>query len=99
MLKDKGPGVYLAVVERADVKDGEDTEPATNWILVSNLGLTTYTGTDGMAVAVRSLADAKPVSGVALRLYAHNNTELGTATTGADGIARFAGGLLARQGR
>jgi alpha-2-macroglobulin len=98
VLKNNGPGVYLAVVERADVKAGEDTEPATNWILVSNLGLTTYTGTDGMAVAVRSLADAKPVSGVALRLYAHNNTELGTATTDADGIGRFAGGLLHGKG-
>ena len=52
-------------------------QPATNWVLVSNLGLTTYTGADGMAVAVRSLADAKPVPGVTLRLYAHNNAELG----------------------
>ena len=94
ILKDKGPGVYLAVVERADVKEGEDTQSATNWILVSNLGLTTYTGADGMTVAVRSLADAKPVNGVTLRLYAHNNTELGTATSGADGLARFAPGLL-----
>jgi uncharacterized protein YfaS (alpha-2-macroglobulin family) len=98
VLKDKGPGVYLAVVERADVKEGDDTEPATNWILVSNLGLTSYSGADGMAVAVRSLADAKPLSGVTLRLYAHNNTDLGTATTDADGIARFAGGLLHGKG-
>jgi uncharacterized protein YfaS (alpha-2-macroglobulin family) len=98
LLKDNGPGVYLAVVERADVKEGEDTEPATNWILVSNLGLTTYTGADGMAVAVRSLADAQPVSSVTLRLYAHNNTELGSATSGADGIAHFAGGLLHGKG-
>ena len=56
VLKDKGPGVYLAVVERADVKEGEDTGSVTNWVLVSNLGLTAYTGADGMAVAVRSLA-------------------------------------------
>jgi alpha-2-macroglobulin len=98
VLKDNGPGVYLAVVERADVKEGEDTQPATNWILVSNIGLTTYSGSDGMAVAVRSLADAQPVSGVTLRLYAHNNTELGKATSGADGIARFAAGLLHGKG-
>ena len=99
VLKDKGPGVYLAVVERTDVKEGEDTGSATNWVLVSNLGLTAYTGADGMAVAVRSLADAKPVAGVTLRLYAHNNAELGSATTDAQGIARFAGGPAARQGR
>ncbi len=98
VLKDKGPGVYLAVVERTDVKEGEDTGSATNWVLVSNLGLTAYTGADGMAVAVRSLADAKPVAGVALRLYAHNNAELGSATTDAQGIARFAGGLLRGKG-
>jgi alpha-2-macroglobulin len=98
ILKDKGPGVYLAVVGRADVKEGDDSEPATNWILVSNLGLTTYTGSDGMAVAVRSLSDAKPLPGVTLRLYAHDNAELGNATTDADGIARFAGGLLRGKG-
>ena len=97
-LKDKGPGVYLVVAERTDVKDGEDTQPATNWVLVSNLGLTAYTGADGMAVAARSLADAKPLAGVTLRLYAHNNGELGTATTDNDGIVRFAGGLLRGKG-
>lgn len=98
ILKDKGPGVYLAAVERADVKEGEDTQIATNWILVSNLGLTTYTGSDAMVVAVRSLADAKPLSGITLKLYAHDNAELGTATTDADGIARFAAGLLHGKG-
>ncbi len=98
ILKDKGPGVYLAVVERTDVKEGEDTQPASNWILVSNIGLTSYTGSDGLAVAVRSLADAKPIPGVTLRLFAHNNSELGNATTDADGIARFPAGLLHGKG-
>src|SRR5947207_14072190 len=98
MLRDKAPGVYLAAVERADFKDGESRAPATNWVLVSNLGLTTYTGTDGMAVAVRSLADAKPLKGVALRLYARNNGELGTATTDADGLARIPAAMLHGRG-
>ena len=98
ILKDKGPGVYLAVVDPPDNKDDEYEKRATNWILVSDLGLTAYNGADGMAVAVRSLADGRPLPGVALRLYAHNNGELGTATTGADGIARFAGGLLHGKG-
>ena len=98
ILKDKGPGVYLAAVERADVKEGEDTQIATNWILVSNLGLTTYTGSDAMIVAVRALDDAKPMSGISLKLYAHDNAELGTATTDKDGIARFASGLLHGKG-
>jgi uncharacterized protein YfaS (alpha-2-macroglobulin family) len=98
MLHDKGPGVYLAVVERADVKEGDGTQPATNWVLVSDLGLTTYSGTDGMAVAVRSLAGAKPISGVALKLYARNNGELAAATSDADGIARIPGAMLRGRG-
>src|SRR5438067_3375207 len=98
MLHDKAPGVYLAAVERADAKDDSRSTPATNWVLVSNLGLTTYTGTDGMAVAVRSLADAKPLKGVALRLYARNNGELGSATTDAEGLARIPGAILRGRG-
>lgn len=98
ILRDKKPGVYLAVVERADVKDGDSATPATNWVLVSNLGLTTYSGTDGMAVAVRSLSDAKPVKGVALKLYARNNGELATATTDNDGLARIPGAILRGRG-
>ncbi len=94
LLRDKGPGVYLAVVERADAKPGGSSKPATNWVLVSNLGLTAYSGSDGMTVAVRSLADAKPLAGVALRLYARNNGELATVTSGSDGLAHIPAGLL-----
>ncbi|HZT86504.1 MAG TPA: MG2 domain-containing protein [Stellaceae bacterium] len=100
ILRDKGPGVYLAVVDRPKAAETDDTvgQPVTNWILVSNLGLTSYTGTDGMAVNARSLSDGKPLVGVELRLYAHNNGQLGSATTDADGIARFPGGLLHGRG-
>src|SRR3954469_1378091 len=98
MLRDKGPGVYLAVVERADGREGQPQQPAANWVLVSNLGLTSYSGTDGMAVAVRSLADAKPIAGVKLRLLARNNGELAAAETDKDGLARIPGGMLRGKG-
>src|SRR6266850_563402 len=98
MLREKGPGIYLAVAERADLRQDEYVEPATNWVLVSNLGLAVYKGTDGMAVDVRSLADGKPLPGVAVRLYARNNGELTTTTSDAGGIARIPGGLLRGRG-
>lgn len=98
MLRDKGPGVYLAVVERADGREGQPQQPATNWVLVSNLGLTAYTGTDGMAVVARSLSDAKPIAGVKLRLLARNNGELAAAETDKDGLARIPGGMLRGKG-
>ncbi|HEX3954073.1 MAG TPA: MG2 domain-containing protein [Stellaceae bacterium] len=98
ILHDKGPGVYLAVVDRADTKDGDGGQPATNWVLVSNLGLTTYTGTEGLAIGVRSLSDAKPVGSATLRLYARNNGELATVTSDADGLARIPAGLMHGRG-
>ncbi len=98
VLQDKGPGVYLAAVTNAEAKDGDGSKPATNWVLVSNLGLTAYTGNGGMDVAVRSLADAKPVAGVMLRLYARNNGELASVGTDVDGFAHIAGGLLHGRG-
>ncbi len=98
ILRDKGPGVYLAVAERADAKPDDSSRPATNWVLVSNTGLTAYSGSDGMAVAVRSLANATPLAGVALRLYARNNGELASVTSDADGIGHIAGGLLRGSG-
>ena len=51
-----------------------------------------------MAVDVRSLADGKPMPGVAVRLYARNNGELAAATSDAGGIARIPGGLLRGRG-
>src|SRR5207342_2637524 len=87
-----------AVVDRPDAKEGDGSQPAANWVLVSNLGLSTYSGADGMAIAVRSLADAKPIAGVTLKLYARNNGELASVTSDADGLARIAGGLLKGSG-
>ena len=98
MIHEKGPGVYLVVAERTDLPQDQDAEPATNWVLVSDLGLATYKGTDGMAVDVRSLANGKPLRGVQVGLYARNNGELASATTDAEGIARIAGGLLRGRG-
>src|SRR5438270_6332529 len=98
MLHEKGPGIYLAVAERTDLMQDQYAEPATNWVLVSDLGLAAYKGTDGVAVDVRSLADGKPMTGVAVGLYARNNGEPAVATSAAGGIAKFPGGLLRGRG-
>jgi hypothetical protein len=98
MLHEKGPSIYLAVAERTDLMQDQYAEPATNWVLVSDIGLAAYKGTEGLAVDVRSLADGKPISGIAVRLYARNNGELAAATSDAGGIAKFPGGLLRGRG-
>ena len=69
---------------------GEDWAPkATQWFIVTDLGLTTLSGNDGLHVMVRSLGTAGPVGDVHLRLVAVNNEVLGEATTDAEGYARL----------
>lgn len=97
------PGAYLVTARNPDAtsrdEDGysydSDYAPmAGQWVVQTDLGLTSFNGADGLTVSVRSLATAKPLAGVRLTLIARNNDELTQATTGADGIARFAPGLL-----
>jgi hypothetical protein len=63
------------------------------WFVVSDLGLTTMSGVDGLHVFVRGLGDAGPKPGVAVELLSRANAVLGTTTTDAMGYARFDAGL------
>ncbi|HVL21408.1 MAG TPA: MG2 domain-containing protein, partial [Amaricoccus sp.] len=102
------PGVYVmfakpaggpAVAPSGDDGDYDDgSTRATQWFVVSDLGLTSFTGPDGVHVLARSLADAKPVANAELRLIARNNEVLGTAKTDSNGYARFDAGLAKGQG-
>ncbi|HYE00129.1 MAG TPA: alpha-2-macroglobulin, partial [Alphaproteobacteria bacterium] len=101
------PGVYAATavpyrekVPGSDFEEYDDEyyDQPTQWFVVTDLGLTTFRGDDGLTVAVRSLADATPVAGAELRLYARNNKELGVVRTDAQGLARFFPGLLRGEG-
>ncbi len=63
------------------------------WFVVSDLGVTTMSGVDGLHVFVRSLGTAGAKAGVTVELLNRANTVLGTATTDAEGYARFDAGL------
>ena len=68
--------------------------PATQWFMISDLGLASYAGSDGMTVVVRGLSDAGPRAGVTVQLLSRGNAVLGTARTDDQGIARFDAGLV-----
>jgi len=91
------PGIYVLTVRPHTAPDDGDSL-ATQWFLVSDLGLTTLAGNDGLHALVRSLSSAKPLGGVELRLVAVNNEILGRATTDSAGHARFDPGLLRGSG-
>lgn len=94
VLPARQPGIYV-LTATIDNTDSDSWEPrATQWFLVSDIGISTYQGVDGLAVITRSLDSGKPLGEVELTLVARNNEVLGTAKSDAAGIARFEAGLL-----
>ncbi|WP_020180929.1 alpha-2-macroglobulin [Methylopila sp. M107] len=88
------PGVYvLAARPKNEVAPEPWDAQATQWFVVSDLGLTAVSGADGVKAFARSLASAGPLKGVELKLVARNNEILGVAKTDDQGFVSFAPGL------
>lgn len=86
-------GVYVMTAEPGEGESDEYSAAATQWFIVSDLGMTALSGPDGVHVLVRALGSADPVAGAEVRLVARSNEILGTAKTDAAGYARFDAGL------
>jgi uncharacterized protein YfaS (alpha-2-macroglobulin family) len=86
-------GVYAL---RAAIPGVDDyTIPASwQWFVVSDLGLTTMSGVDGLHVFVRSLGTAGAKEGVSVDLLSRGNEILATVKTNTTGYARFDAGLI-----
>jgi uncharacterized protein YfaS (alpha-2-macroglobulin family) len=104
ILKGKPPGAYVLIASdaakkpSADSTDEDSGEKASQWVIDSDIGLTTFQGRSGLAVFARSYATAKPLSGVKLTLVARDNNVLATSTTNADGRADFDPGFFKATG-
>lgn len=102
VIKDQPPGVYLVIAKDAarDERESEwDWDPiAAQWIINTDVGLTTFAGEDGLTVFARNFSDADVMSGVRLTLIARNNEVLGEATTDADGRATFSRSIMSGTG-
>ncbi|OIW23126.1 hypothetical protein CONLIGDRAFT_686897 [Coniochaeta ligniaria NRRL 30616] len=87
---------FLAQLDgsKAGVIKDQRSGLATQWLLVSDVGLPTYAGTDGPNVFACLLASAKSLVGAELHLLAKNNEVLCTAKTDASGPATFTAGLV-----
>ncbi|AUM74148.1 alpha-2-macroglobulin family protein [Paracoccus jeotgali] len=86
------PGVY-ALSAAVPNTDPDENPAATQWFMVSDLGLSSFSGTDGLTVAVRGLSDAGPRPGIEVALISRGNAVLGQAVTDNQGFARFEAGL------
>ncbi len=91
-LEGRPAGIYALKAEVPGV-DPYNVPPGWQWFVVSDLGVTTMSGVDGLHVFVRSLASAGAKPGVTVELLNRANTILGTATTDEMGYALFDAGL------
>ena len=99
IVKERKAGLYLMSAHPASRPEPETWEThATQWFVVTDLGLSSFRGEGGLDVFARSLAGAGPVAGVKLRLMAKNNAVLGEAVADGQGHAHFAAGLLRGEG-
>ena len=60
-LPNRQPGVYVLTAQPENDKSDDWASRATQWFVVSDIGLSTYTGQDGLNVFARSLGSAEPM--------------------------------------
>ncbi|WP_120499424.1 alpha-2-macroglobulin family protein [Roseovarius sp. EL26] len=97
VLADQKPGIYALTAKAPDTNPYDDAG-ATQWFVLTDLGLTTMQGTDGLHIFARGLSDADALAGIELTLLSRANRELGTTTTDPEGHALFAPGLTRGNG-
>lgn len=104
ILKGKPPGAYVLVASDAarkassDSSDEDEGEKASQWVIDSDIALTTFQGRNGLSVFARSYATAKPIGNVRLSLVARDNNVLATSTTDSSGRADFDAGYFKATG-
>jgi alpha-2-macroglobulin len=91
-------GVYVMTATPKDAVANDDGQRASQWFIVSDLGLTAYSGHDGIDVFIHSLASAEPMGQVGVRLMARNNEVLANKTTDENGFVHFEAGLTRGEG-
>jgi uncharacterized protein YfaS (alpha-2-macroglobulin family) len=96
-IADQPVGIYVLSASYKGADPYEDPS-ANQWFVLTDLGLSTMSGSDGLHVQVQGLSDAKPRAGVEVTLISNANAVLGTATSDATGYAHFAPGLARGRG-
>jgi uncharacterized protein YfaS (alpha-2-macroglobulin family) len=93
-LKERKPGVYILAATPIDKEgDEERYNVVTQWFMISDIGLFTLEGKQGLHVYSKHLSDAQKYTHVKLELVAKNNELLGSVMA-KSGYALFPKSLL-----
>src|SRR5437588_6728372 len=97
-LGDLQPGVYVMTAAAKTPGSDDDGTLATQWFIVSDMGLAAFSGNDGIHVFVNSLASTEAVAKAEVKLVARNNEILATRKTDETGHVLFEAGLARGEG-
>jgi uncharacterized protein YfaS (alpha-2-macroglobulin family) len=97
-VKDLEAGVYVMVAQAPGVPGEDYQNLATQWFIVSDLGLTAFSGIDGVHVFLNSLESTQPKAGIGIRLLSRSNEILATKQTDAAGHVQFEAALTRGEG-
>jgi uncharacterized protein YfaS (alpha-2-macroglobulin family) len=97
-LGDLQPGVYVMTAAAKGSAGDDDNQLATQWFIVSDLGVTAFSGNDGIHIFINSLASTGAVAHAEVRLIARNNEILATRKTDESGHVLFEAGLARGEG-
>jgi alpha-2-macroglobulin len=91
-------GVYVMVANAAGAVGNDYDQMATQWFIVSDLGLTAFSGNDGVHAFVNSLETTQPRGAIEVRLLARSNEVLSTKRTDDAGHVAFEANLTRGEG-
>ena len=97
-LKESKAGAYMIIAtdaaNQSSTEENVDWKPkAAQFVIDTDLGLTSFKGKDGLNIFVRSFKTAEDLSGVELALIARNNVELERRKTDSNGRVTFSAAI------
>src|SRR5246500_3954597 len=100
VLGELQPGVYVMTASpKSPGSDSDDANQlATQWFIVSDLGLTAFSGNDGIHVFVNSLASTEAKNGAEVPLVSPANEVRPVPKTDPGGHVQFEAGLASGEG-
>ena len=98
VLDKQEPGAYVLAIEPT-LEDSLSNwrDRPTQYLMYTDIGLTSYLASDGLHVYARSYSTGEPLSGVSTEVVAKNNDILGTAVSDQSGKVFFKQPIISGQ--
>jgi uncharacterized protein YfaS (alpha-2-macroglobulin family) len=92
------PGVYVVVAQPVGAAQDDSDSLATQWFIISDLGLTAFSGNDGIHAFVHSLDTTQSKGAIEVRLLSRGNEVLAQKRTSDAGHVQFEANLTRGEG-